>query len=104
LCFPLFVWFARAALLAMVLQPFRWRCVECAVHHERDVREEQHPYTVYMARTNNNRVTAARDFYCLLPQCEASGIPIAKAEIATPATGKACNECKTLGPLGLVCV
>jgi len=41
LCFALFVWFARAALLAM-LQPLRWHCVECAVHHERDVREEQH--------------------------------------------------------------
>ena len=24
--------------------------------------------------------------------------------IVTTATGKACNECKTLGPLGLVCV
>jgi len=24
-----------------VLQPLRWRCVECAIHHERDVREEQ---------------------------------------------------------------
>ena len=43
MCFALFVWFARVALLAM-LQPLRWRCVECAVHHERDVREEQHPY------------------------------------------------------------
>ena len=27
-----------------VLQPPRWRCVECVIHHERDVREEQHPY------------------------------------------------------------
>jgi len=27
-----------------VLQPLRWRCVECVIHHERDVREEQHPY------------------------------------------------------------
>jgi len=25
-----------------VLQPLRWRCAECAVHHERNVREEQH--------------------------------------------------------------
>jgi len=23
-----------------VLQPFHWRCVECAVYHEQDVREE----------------------------------------------------------------
>jgi len=28
----------------IVLQPLRWRCVECAIHLERDVREEQHPY------------------------------------------------------------
>ena len=25
-----------------VLQPLRWCCVECVIHHERDVREEQH--------------------------------------------------------------
>ena len=25
-----------------VLQPLRWCCVECAIHHERNVREEQH--------------------------------------------------------------
>jgi len=24
----------------VLLQPLRWRCVECAIHHERDVREE----------------------------------------------------------------
>jgi len=28
----------------VLLQPLDWRCVECAIHHERDVREEQHPY------------------------------------------------------------
>jgi len=28
----------------VVLQPFRLQCVECAIHHKRDVREEQHPY------------------------------------------------------------
>jgi len=27
-----------------VLRPLRWRCVECGIHHERDVREEQRPY------------------------------------------------------------
>ena len=26
-----------------MLQPLRWRCVERAIHHERDVREEQYP-------------------------------------------------------------
>jgi len=28
----------------MLLQPLDWRCVECAIHHARDVREEYHPY------------------------------------------------------------
>jgi len=28
----------------MLLQPLRWRCVGCVIHHERDVREEQHHY------------------------------------------------------------
>jgi len=23
-----------------VLQPLRWRCIDCVIHHERDVREE----------------------------------------------------------------
>jgi len=26
----------------MLLQPLRWCCVECVIHHELDVREEQH--------------------------------------------------------------
>ena len=26
----------------MLLQPLRWCCIECAIHHEWDVREEQH--------------------------------------------------------------
>jgi len=25
----------------MLLQPLRWRCVECVIHHGRDVREQQ---------------------------------------------------------------
>ena len=29
-------------LLQMLLQPLRWCCVDCVIHHERDVREEQH--------------------------------------------------------------
>jgi len=24
----------------VLLQPLRWRCVDCVIHHERDVREE----------------------------------------------------------------
>jgi len=55
--------------------------LECAAHHERDVREEKHYISV--ARTSNNRVISSGDlYYCLLPQCEAlrtcrSGFPIA---------------------------
>jgi len=58
---------------------FPWRCVECAVHHERNVCEEQHHICV--ARTSNNRVISSGELYCcLLPQCEAlrtcrSGFP-----------------------------
>jgi len=25
----------------MLLQPIRWRCVDCVIHHKQDVREEQ---------------------------------------------------------------
>jgi len=35
-----------------LLQPLRWRCVECAIHHERDVREEQDQ--IYVARISSN--------------------------------------------------
>jgi len=28
----------------MLLQPLLWRCVECVIHHERDMPEEQHQY------------------------------------------------------------
>jgi len=31
-------------LNGLFLQLLRWRCVECVIHHERDVCEEQHPY------------------------------------------------------------
>jgi len=38
----------------LLLQPLRWCCVDCMLHHERDVREEQK--YLYVARTSNNRV------------------------------------------------
>jgi len=54
----------------MLLQPLRWCCVECVIHHERDVREEQQ--YIYVARTSNNGVIMACELYCcLLPQCKA---------------------------------
>ena len=27
-------------LMKLMLQPLRWCCVDCMIHHERDVREE----------------------------------------------------------------
>ena len=73
----------RAAHLKLyvVFQPLRWCCVDCMIHHERDVREEQK--YMYVARTSNNRVISSGDLcFCLLPRCEAlrtcrSGFPIA---------------------------
>jgi len=53
----------------MLLQPLRWRCVECVIHHEQDhdVREKQHH--IYVVQT---RVISWGDLYCcLLPQSEA---------------------------------
>jgi len=53
----------------VMLQPLWWRCIDCVIHHERDVHEEQQ--YIYVARTSNNRVIAARELYCcLLPRCE----------------------------------
>jgi len=65
----------------VLLHPLRWCCVDCMIHYERDVREEQK--YMYVARTSNNRVISSGDLYCwLLPRCEAlrtcrSGFPIA---------------------------
>jgi len=53
-----------------LLQPLRWCCVKCVIHHEQDVREEQH-YT-YMWREQAIIEWSWRELYCcLLPQCEA---------------------------------
>jgi len=27
----------------MLLQPLHWHCIECVIHYEQDVCEEQHP-------------------------------------------------------------
>jgi len=35
---------AAETMVLLQLQLLGWRCVECAIHHERDVCEEQHPY------------------------------------------------------------
>ena len=44
----LYLWRHRAQSTMVLLRPLRWCCVDCVIHHERDVREEQH-YT-YMWR------------------------------------------------------
>jgi len=36
-----------------LLQPLRWRCVDCVIHHKRDVCEEQK--YICMARASNNK-------------------------------------------------
>ena len=54
----------------LLLQPFHWHCVECVIHQERDVCEENNTH-IYVARTTSNRVIMAYDLCCcLLPQCE----------------------------------
>jgi len=30
--------------VSLLLQPLRWRCIDIVIHHDRDVREEQHHY------------------------------------------------------------
>jgi len=37
----------------VLLQPLWWRCVDCVIHHERDVREEQQ--YICMERASNNK-------------------------------------------------
>ena len=93
----------------LLLQPLRWRCVDCVIHHERDVREEQK--YMYVARINNNRVISSGDLYCcLLPRFEAlrtcrSGFPIAtkwccdqdvKVVPGSAFTRRTCDRCGSL--------
>ena len=80
LCFSLNSWASvYEGDVIVVLQPLHWCCVDCVIHHERDVREEQK--YMYVARTSNNRVIMACELYCcLLSRCEAlrmcrSGFP-----------------------------
>ena len=40
--------YAGSSATLLLLQPLRWCCVDCVIHHERDVREEQ--YHTYMWR------------------------------------------------------
>jgi len=65
-----------------LLQPLRWCCVDCAIHHERDVREEQKYMYAWREQAIVREITTHDLYCCLLPQCEAlrtcrSGFPIA---------------------------
>ena len=82
----------------MLLQPLHWCCVECVIHHERDVRENN--TDIYVARTSNNRVIVARELYCcLLPQCEALRTCRSGFLIATQVTrGGSCRRAAGLQP------
>ena len=57
--------------MLLLLQPLRCRCDECAFHHERNVREEQHH--MYVARTSSNRVIVAREYMVVLRSESPSG-------------------------------
>jgi len=48
--------------MLQLLQSLRWCCVDCVIHQERDVREEQHH--IYVAQTSNNRVIMACELKC----------------------------------------
>ena len=55
-----------------LLQPLRWCCADCVIHHERDVREEQKHIAYAWREQAIIREIATHDFYCcLLPGCEA---------------------------------
>ena len=47
-------YFAVCMASKVVLQPLRWRCVDCLIHHERDVREEQ-KYICVAQASNSKR-------------------------------------------------
>ena len=53
-----------------VLQPLRWRCVECVLHHERDVREEQKYIYMWRKQAIIREIAMYALHCCLLPQCE----------------------------------
>ena len=64
------LFFNNSSKEIVMLQPLRWRCVECVIHHERDVRKAQN--CINGVRTSNNRVTSSGDHYCcLLPSSKA---------------------------------
>jgi len=77
----------------MLLQPLSWRCAECAVHHEQNVHEEQHP--IYVVWTSNNRAISSGELHCcLLPQCEALHTCYLGFSIATVAIIFICGNLK----------
>jgi len=51
-----------------MLQPLRWCCVDCVIHHERDAREEQ-KYVCVEQASNNKRDCEHELYCCLLLRC-----------------------------------
>jgi len=52
----------------VLLQPVRWCCVDCVIHHERDVREEQ-KYVCVEQASNNKRNCDCLLFIIIPPGC-----------------------------------
>jgi len=56
----------------MFLQPLRWRCVDCVIHHEWDMRKEQQYIQYAWRKQAIIREIATHDLNCyFLPQCKA---------------------------------
>jgi len=79
----------------LLLQPLRWRCFECVIHHERDVREEQQ--YIYVAQTSNNRVIVAWKF-CRYQRVNDWTWGLSYAESATVACCHAAKLCAHAAP------
>ena len=66
----------------MLLQPLRWCCIDCVIHHEQRMCVKNNTI-MYVERASNRKRDCKHDLYCcLLPRCEAlcicrSGFPIA---------------------------
>jgi len=85
----------------MLLQPLRWCSVDCVIHHERDVREEQK--YMYVAWTSNNRViSSSGDLYCcLLPLLLAASFKAGNLPLLKPRC-KALRTCRSGFPIATV--
>ena len=58
----------------MLLQTLGWRCVECAIHQERNVRKEQHPFPRIHKTVNNYGTRLLITTVAALPRLHPVGI------------------------------